>query len=169
MAIKNIEIDFQILHTSDPTKLIICDISEWSHIKDKPAIVEITLPSGKLVTHSLVKNYTSSYNSSSLYLSDKNDLPLPDGIYKISIKGSPDTFFKTRSYIRTAKLQLDTGLLYLSQGLDIDEKVYEISSKIDFFIKSAEAAMRQDKKNEAVRYYKEAKRIFDDYEKCKDC
>lgn len=170
MAVENIVVDFEILPTSDPKKLKISDDSTWAHIADKPAIIEITLPNEKMVTHYLSpKNNVLVFNSSNLYLSESTDKALPDGIYKITVKGSPDTFQKTRSYIRTVKLQLDIDKLYLKDGLDTREEIIKLASKIDFLIKAADAAMRQDQKQKAVKFYKEAKKLYDDYERCKDC
>jgi hypothetical protein len=38
-------------------------------------------------------------------------LDLPDGIYDVTIKGSPDTFQKNRQYLRTTKTQLELDKL----------------------------------------------------------
>lgn len=170
MALENINIDFEILHTSDPNSLLVCDKSVWAHIVDKPAIIEITLPTEKLVTHYLSpKNNVLVFNSSNLYLSSSTDKALPDGIYKITVKGSPDTFQKTRSYIRMTKLQLDVDKLYLEDGLDTREEIQELTWYIDFLMRAADAAMRQDQKQKAIKFYKEAKKLYDNYTNCKDC
>ena len=170
MAVENIVVDFQVLHTSDPTKLLVCDTSIWAHIEDKPAIIEITLPNEKMVTHYLSpKNNVLTFNSSNLYLSESTNKALPDGIYKITIKGSPDTFRKTRSYIRMVKLQLDVDKLYLKEGLEVSDDIMELASKIEFMMRAADAAIRADQKQKAIKFYKEAKKLYDNYQNCIDC
>ncbi len=173
MAIENINIDFEVIRTGNPNTLIICDTSTWAHIKDASAIIEICLPTNKIITHSHIKEKNSVFNSSNLYLSSTNTYtPLPDGLYTITIKGSPDTFQKKRTYIRTEKLRLETAEIYLSYGRnpnDIPEEVKKLSQDIDFLIDASEAAVRRDEKKQAIAFYKEAQRIFDDYNDCKNC
>lgn len=170
-ATKNIDIDFQVLKTGDPKKLIVCDTSVWGIVEDKPAIIEIFTPTEKLVKHYIAKNKNNVYNSSNLYLGSiysKQDLP--DGIYRITIKASPDTFYKTRNYIKTDKLQLEVDKLYLSMdllGLDKDKALRKTLEDINFMICASEAATRRNETKRAISYYKEAQRIFDEHNRCK--
>lgn len=169
MATKNIDIDFQVLKTGDPKLLIVCDTSEWSIIENKAAIIEITLPTGKLVTHYLAKEKNNVFNTSNLYLTSVGVLQaLPDGVYQITIKGSPDTYYKTRNYVKTDKLQLEIDKLYLTTdllGTVRDKVLRETLDNIQFMVSASEAATRRNEIKRAEQYYKEAKRLMDDYNK----
>ncbi|AGO47591.1 structural protein [Cellulophaga phage phi4:1] len=170
MALKNIDIDFEILKTDNPEKIIICDTSTWAHIEDKQAIVEITLPTGKMVTHSWGKKENNVFNSSNLYLSALGTkAALPDGIYKVTLKGSPDSYMQTKDFIKTDKLQLEVDTLYLSQGEDyndIPEDIKHLCNITDFMLRASEAAMRLGEKKKAYQYYTEAKNLMDEYNTC---
>ena len=82
-TVKNIDIDFQVLENRDPRYLVIYDISEWAHIEDKPAIIEITPPGfSEPITHYLDKRVINMFTSVSLGLSDVREEKryLPDGV-----------------------------------------------------------------------------------------
>jgi hypothetical protein len=173
MAVENINIDFEVLKTGNPDKLIICDTSTWAHIENKPAIIEITLPTGKMITHQWGKKENNVFNTSNLYLSPTNTFKhLPDGVYKITLKGSPNTFNKTKDYIRTEKLQLEIDTLYILEGdnyQSISESVKHICKSADYMLNASESAMRLGEKKKAYQYYNEAKNIVEEFNKCKEC
>lgn len=170
MALENINIDFQIIRTGDPNIMILCDTSQWAHIKDSPATMEITLPSEKVIVHHIAKNQNNVLNTSNLYISPYGKFyTLPDGIYKITVKGSPDDYSKTRYVIRDEKLQLDVDKLFLNNFDKKDEKINSVIDDVNKMMEGSRAAMRRGEKALAVKYYKEAKSIFENYEQCKDC
>lgn len=170
MALQNIEIDFEVLKTGNPRTLLICDTSTWAHIENSTSIIEICLPTGKTITHYFSKNNNNIYNSSNLYLSAIEERKyLPDGLYRITVKGSPDSFNKTVNHIRTEKLQLDIDTLYISQGStysEIPEDVKDVYNSINFMIKASESAVRLNESKKAISYYNEAKTIYENYKKC---
>lgn len=173
--IKKIEIDFQVIKTYDPKKLIIADASEWSHIIDKPAIIEITLPgsSNAFTNYITKKNVITVYNSSLLGINcgaacDEDLVELPDGIYHIKMKGSPDTFFKERYYMRSEKLQLQLDKIYTTLGFDIKRQDREIAESLwncKLLIEAADASTRRGELGMAADYYKSAKRIIENCER----
>ncbi len=70
------------------------DTSIWSFIENKPAIIEI-IPPGVVdpIVYNVAKNKTNIFNTSNLGMSNIGVLnDLPDGVYKVTIKGSPDSF-----------------------------------------------------------------------------
>jgi len=110
-----IQIDFQLLDTRDPKTLVVMDSSVWGFIEDKPAIIEITLPgSQNKRTYNFVKSKNNVFNSSNLLISKVGEYKdLADGVYKITVKGSPDTNCKHRDFLKTDKVRLLIGELYL--------------------------------------------------------
>jgi hypothetical protein len=174
--IQKIEVDFQVLKTYDPKKLLIADTSQWSHIIDKPAIIEITLPGSKNAHVNYIdkKNTILVFNSSLLGINcgagcEEELLELPDGIYYIKVKGSPDTFFKERYYMRSERLQLNLDKIYTTLGFDInrqDRETAETLWECKLLIEAADASCRRGEIPMAVDYYKSAKRIIDSNLNC---
>lgn len=174
--IGKIHIDFQVLKTHDPKVLLLADTSDWKHIIDTTSVIEITMPGGTIARNLYWdKQKINIFNSSILGITPKackqEDLrDLPDGIYKILLKGSPDSFNKERYYLRTERLQLEVDKYYVSLGMDYKDegctkrdKVY----KIDFMIAAAEAATRMTDLSRAGKYYQEAQRLLENLSKCK--
>lgn len=173
-----INVDFQILRTSDPKVLLVADTSDWKHIEDKVSVVKVTLPgSTSPVYKNFKKHNVNIFNSSILGVTPKactaEDLKdLPDGIYTIEVVGSPNTFNKKRYYLRTEKLQLKLDMQYAALGLDLTHKNSDSRENlldIDLMIRAAEAALRVGDISKASTYYKEAKSIFDSYVNCENC
>lgn len=174
MAVDNIHIDFQIFSASDPKILVVVDVSIWSVIQTKTAIIEILTPNTtKVKTFVYEKNKTNVFNTSILALSQTGDYrDLPDGIYNITVKGSPDTFCKTRDYLKTDKTQAELDKLYISlgfsEGKEIDDKRSEIL-KIESLIKTAEAFVRRGRTQEGLNFFKRAVNKLKEYNECKNC
>lgn len=173
-----INIDFQVLKTYDPKTLLIADTSDWKHIEDKTSLVEITMPGGRVARQLFWdKKKVNIFNSSILGITPKACTvaelkELPDGIYTIKVIGSPDTFFKERSYLRTERLQLKVDRLYLTLGLDFDSEKASLREgvyKIDLMLKAADSAMRLGEISKASSYYKEAQKLLNDFTGCADC
>lgn len=171
---EKIHIDFQLFSTGDPKLLVIVDTSIWSFIEDKPSIIEIQVPGKEeTLTYSFLKGKNNVFNTSSLYLSPIgvfNDLP--DGLYKISIKGSPDSFCKHRDVLKTDKVRLELYKIYADLGLDInnlDEAVYKKIREIKLLIEGAEALVSIGKTYRGVKLLRTAMKKVEDYNNCKDC
>lgn len=169
-----IQLDFQLFSTGDPKLLIIIDTSIWSFIEDKTAIIEITPPGiENPIVYNFLKGKTNVFNTSNLYLSPigvYNDLP--DGLYKITIKGSPDSFCKHRNVLKTDKTRLELYNLYASLGLDVnnlDQEVYEKIKEIKLFIEASEALVSIGQNYKGVKLLKRAMDKINNYNECKDC
>lgn len=107
---RNIDLDFQVYDSNDPKKIIILDTSVWEHISNKPSIIEIITPGMKNpIVLNYKKNSVNILNSHNLKLNcgtcGEEYYDLPDGIYEITIKGSPDRFNKKRFYLKTTTIQ----------------------------------------------------------------
>lgn len=182
MMKNQLNIDFQIYDSRDPKAFILLDTSEWLYIKDKPAIIEVIVPGEKNpAVRYLSKNAVNILNASHLNLicetcDEKNsDIELPDGIYDITIKGSPDTFRKNRKYLRTTKTQLDLDNLFIQLSLecynndsDIKAKINKVN-EIQLLLKSAEANVRYGNNSVAQDLLFKAQDIIKKSKKCKDC
>lgn len=169
-----IHIDFQFLSTGDPKVLVIMDTSTWSYIENKPSIIEIIPPgTDKITTYSFLKNRANVFNTSNLFFSPiavYNDLP--DGIYKITVKGSPSTFCKQRDILKTDKTKLELYKLYASLGLGSegqDSNTLKIIEEVKFLIDSAEALVSVGESFKAMNNLKLAMKQLKDFAECKDC
>lgn len=177
-----INIDFQIYDSRDPNAFILLDTSEWSYIKDKPAIIEVIVPGEtKPAVRYLSKNAVNVLNAAHLNLicetcdEKASDIELPDGIYDVTIKGSPDKFKRTRQYLRTTRTQLDLDNLFIQLSLecfsndsDIKAKINKIN-EIQLLLKAAEANVRHGNNCVAQDLLFKAQDMISRSKKCKDC
>lgn len=168
-----ISLDFQFLGTGDPKKLIIIDTSVWGFIEDKPAIIEITVPGAtNPVVYNFVKNSVNIFNSSNLYLSKVGDRrDLPDGIYKITLKGSPDSNCKNRYVLKDDNTRLQLYKLYGSIGPDYNptDDVVKIIKKNKFLLDAANAAIVEGKVARAESFLSSVISNLNNYSECNNC
>ena len=174
-----INIDFQILDTKDPRILMIADSSSWGHIENKPSIIEIILPAEKNpIVHFFNKKQINIFNSLNLALNCVNEcgeselIDLPDGIYTITLKGSPDSFKMTRKYLRTTLLQLELDKVFINLNLlckNNDLGLLNILDEISLLIKAAEANVRFDNIKKAQELYFMAQDLIKKTKNCKGC
>ena len=147
----DIELDFEVLITHNPKKIVIADTSYWGPIVDKPSIIEILMPGeSKVITHYYDKNRVNSLDSYTLGLSCQtcNEIvlnDLPDGIYHFTIKGSPDSFNLTKQFLKTDLTQLIVDEYIMNLTLECNEfskEVMDQVQKIQLFLESAESNTR---------------------------
>jgi hypothetical protein len=179
MGIGKIKIDFQILDTKDPRVILVADNSYWRHIEDKPSIIEVTLPADtEPVVYNFKKNRINSFNSSNLMLNctegceDVELIDLPDGIYIITLKGSPDTFNKTKKYFKSDKIELELDKIYINLRLECEKLNTEASDKIDkinLLLRATSAHVRFDNICKANETYQLAKEIMEELKNCREC
>lgn len=178
MALNKIRVDFQVLRTYDPKMLLLADTSEWSHIFDTPAIVEVTLPGASNPTveyweQGKINVLTSKHLGITCGAGCEDELvELPDGIYNIKLKGSPDKFNKERYYMRTEKLRLSLDKVYISFGLNLERANYQSVEKLwnaKLLIEACESHTRQGEIGMAADLYKQAKKIVDGHLECENC
>jgi len=169
-----IDVDFYV--GSNPYHLFMTDISEWGVIADSPSIVEITLPgSDKCIVKYWDKGKVNVANSNTLNLTcptctDANKVTLHDGIYKIVVKGSPETYSRTRYYLKTDLLDMEVDKLILSypkyyKDVDFSKKLTEIEA----LIRGAEANVRFDNLRLAGLAFQAAQEAVERLGNCKGC
>lgn len=176
---KNIKIDFQVYDSGDPKVLIVLDTSNWSLIYDKPSIIEIITPG---FNDPIILNYgkkeVNIFTSASLGLncSNCNDeyIDLPDGVYEITVKGSPDKFNKKRLYLKTTTIQskLDDILIkFYSECKECSEKNDDISKILRYknLIEVAEAFIRKGMKCEAQEILNKVQLFLKKFNNCRKC
>ena len=176
---KNVHIDFQIYDSNDPKQIIVLDTSIWAHIEDKPAVIEILTPGEtKWVGYNYTKNGVNILNSINLGLNcydcGKEFIDLPDGVYEIVVKGSPDKFNKKRYYLKTTTLQnkIDDALLKVysdcstcSDNLTDVDKILRYKNLISI----AEAFIRKGFKCEAQDIIYKIQEFIKKFNNCKKC
>lgn len=180
MAITDIiDINFQLIDTKDPKYITIADYSTWGMIENKPTIVEIILPGyTKPVTQYFKQYQLNAFNSLNLGINcvdscgnyEKQDLP--DGIYEITIKGSPDTYNLTRKVLRTTLLELELDKVYVeavSEGFNINKDLMNKLDKVEFLLSSAKSNVVYDNSCRAQELYNEAKSILEESKSCRTC
>lgn len=177
--LQNINIDFQVLDTKDPRIITIADSSMWGHIVNKPSIIEIIMPGEKNpIVHYFMKKQLNIFNSINLALNCVSEcggtelLDLPDGIYTITVKGSPDSFNMTRKYLRTTKTQLELDKLYIRLNLLCQKGDFnDLKNLTDIMLllKAAEANVRYDNIKTAQELFFKAQDLIEKLKKCKGC
>lgn len=163
-----IYIEFYVFSEYDPKVLLVGDVSNWLHIEDSPAIIEITKPGATIpLTFTYLKSGINSFNSHNLKISclkgdctEEEFVDLPDGIYTITVKGSPDTFQKTKYHLKTDRLQRDIDKVLMDLGFDYDPDkaaVRESVFNVQMCLMAANAFIRNAKVQQAKEYYDLAK------------
>lgn len=175
-----INIDFQIVTNYNPKYLIVWDTSDWQLLKGKPAIIEITVPGFKSpITHYFTQNEVNSFNSINLGLSctgcgfDETKLEnLPDGIYNVTVKGSPSKFNFTRLFLKTDNLRLKLDEIYMKYSMDCsgcDSTTLGKIQDIEFMLNAAESNMRAGNECTTQELMFKAEREINKLKKCRTC
>lgn len=175
MELNKVKLRFEYLPVYDPKTMLLVCTSDWSFIKNKSSIVEITPPgSSRPIVEYWGKNEVNKYDSESLGLTCNptchGDLiPIPDGIYHIKIKGSPDTF-SYESYISfDSNLQLSIDKEYSKLGLDIEA---EDSVKVNMLwnmkmlLEASRSSIREGNIKRTQEYYREVERLLEAVKNC---
>lgn len=175
MAIEvgKITLDFDVQDNFNPKHFSVVDRSEWKSIKDKPAIIEICTPGSEApVVHYFQKGEVNVFNSLSLNLNcgtgcSTDCIDIPDGIYRITLKGSPDKFFSCKDYLRTVNLQrtIDSALLEDNTSESIKSNICDF----EMLIKAAEANVRCGNFSNAQELFEMAEKKAKDIKGCTDC
>lgn len=176
---KNIHVDFQIYDSNDPKQIIVLDTSIWSQIENKQSIIEIITPgSTDVITLPYFKNSVNILNANTLQLNcfecGDNFIDLPDGVYEITVKGSPDKFNKKRFYLKTTTIQgkLDDILIGVySDCNSCSENSDEITKILRYknLISVAEAFIRRGHKCESQKLIFKIQDFLKKFKNCKKC
>jgi len=169
-----VNLDFHVLSTGDPKILVVMDTSVWGFIEDKPSIIEIILPGSKKVrVYNFIKGKANVFNSSNLLITPVGQYcELVDGIYKITVKGSPDSHCKHRGFLKTDSAKLKLYKMYNSLNLEdgkSDRDKKEKIQDIDLLIKAAEASVSLGKYKKGMQFFKRAVQELNEYNECENC
>ena len=174
IEVGKINIDFDVVDNMNPKYFSVIDLSQWKSIKNKSSIIEICLPgTDKPIIHYFEKGQSNIFTSLNLNLNCPIDcdteecLDLPDGIYQICVKGSPDSFSQSKDYLRTVQLQLELDNAYLTteNPKELKDKVCDI----EMLIKAAEANVRNDNFAGAQELFEQAEKETEKLKNCQDC
>lgn len=175
----DINIEFYVFTEYDPNVLLVADVSNWLTLQDKVANIEIILPgSHKPIVYRLKKGSVNSFNSHNLGVScfkgdcgDEEYVELPDGVYTITLKGSPSTFQKTKYHLKTDQLQaridkvlMDLGYIYEDSKKEIRKSLFNVQMTLT----TAEAFIRQSEVRMAGEFYEIAQEELENVLKCID-
>lgn len=176
--VTDINIDFQILQTNDPKVIVIVDTSDWGHIESKPSIIELTLPGEeRKIVHYFEKHKVNVFNSVTLQQGchtcpENSYVDLPDGIYHVTVKGSPDTFNLTRQFLKTDKTQLEIDKFIVALDLNCSSFSNEIVDKIQkitILMEAAESNTRLGNYYEAQSLLFKVQKLVNKLKGCKAC
>lgn len=167
-----IDIDFSI-HSS-PYYLKVVDLSNWGVIKNKPSIVEITLPGfSNPATKFFDKNKLNvfSVNTLNIAYGDSDQLStLPDGVYKVKVIGSPDKYNREEYYLKTDLFDMEIDKVYIDNIDRIGDATFnEKLIRIEFLKSGAEAHLRADMLEMASMLFEKAQELLTDIINCSTC
>ena len=168
----SIQIDFSI--HSNPYYLKVVDLSVWGLIKDKPSIINILLPGYESpVVKYYDKNKLNVFNSSMLGVNTEGQeglTTLSDGIYKITVTGSPETYTKEHYYLKTDLHDMEVDKIFVDRVEEIDKEAFNKKmTRIEFLKRSAEAFLRYDNIEKAGMLFEEAQDMVEDILQCSTC
>ena len=175
-----INIDFHVLSNHNPKYLLVIDTSTWEAIEDKPSAIEITVPGFKNpVSHyfdkggvNIFQSINLGLNCSDCEITEEDFLDLPDGVYTITVKGSPSHFQETKYFLKTdlIKQSLDKVFVKFSIGCETPCKdTVDGIQNIDFLIKAAEANTRLGHICEDQELLDKATKEIKKLKNCKSC
>lgn len=171
----NIKLDFEVVGTNNPKVLRVVDESEWGILANRPAVIEVKGPDMEsAVSYYLGKNQLNIFTSVTLgYTCDKYEYEnLPDGIYEITIKGSPSTYTFTRHYLKTDILRLNIDKVWARTNVlcdYVDDDLIEKIKKVEYIVAVAEANMRLGNIETAEELIEKANKLLYIINNCADC
>lgn len=179
MEIGKIKIDFSVFHDFDSKYLIIGDSSKWRSAENKAATIEIIPPgSVNAIVETFQKYKVNVFNSTNLGLNcvdscgEQEELDLPDGIWKITVKSAYTDIEKIRYYLKTDVTRATLDEVYIKNGLEYDmhdKNFRQDLSDIEFLLSTAAAFARKGNFVKADRDFREAHNILNKYVECKNC
>lgn len=170
-----INLDFDIIDSGNPYYLSLYDTSNWGPIKEKQAIIEITRPGEESpVTFIFDKTSVNVFNSNKLEEACIEDCDIPelfklsDGLYTITLKGSPDKFYKTKLHLKTDCFDLELSKIFINYYTDCTSDLNTLTklTEIKYLIEGAKSAVRFSNITLANSLWEKAS---DKLEDLKDC
>lgn len=171
-----INLDFEVVSTNNPKTLRIADQSEWGILADRPAIIEIIPPGEENpYTYYLGKNQLNVFNSKTLGINPGREggfENLKDGIYDITIKGSPSSYSVNRKYLKTDSIRLNIDKVWARSTVlcdHEDDDTVEKIKEIEFLLVAAEANTRLGNFEEVKQLYEKAEKLLYVLNNCENC
>lgn len=171
-----INLDFEVVSTNNPKTLRVADQSEWGMIADRPAIIEIIPPGEENpYTYYLGKNQLNVFNSKTLGINPGREggfENLKDGIYDITIKGSPSSYSVNRKYLKTDSIRLNIDKVWARSTVlcdHEDDDTIEKIKEIEFLLVAAEANTRLGNFEEVKQLYEKAEKLLYVLNNCENC
>lgn len=170
-----INLDFDIIDSGNPYYLSLYDTSDWGVIKEKQAILEIVKPGEELpITFIFSKNSVNVFNSNKLEEVCLEDCIIPekvmlsDGLYKITLKGSPDTYSKGKLHLKTDSFELELSKLFINYYTNCDSNPELLSkiTEIKFLIQGAKSAVRFHNITLGNSLWNKAVSLLEDFKNC---
>lgn len=170
-----VNIDFQVIETQDPRRILVADTSEWLHLDKEQSSIEVTVPKRNPKMLPFKKFAINGLTSVNLGLGCGKEgefLDLPDGIYKITVLGCPDKFQKTRYYLQSDIAQSKLDKLFTMVDYDcknVDKERRDKLLTLDYLLQTAKAATRKGNLPLAEDFFECALDSLDSYLKCDNC
>lgn len=162
-------IDFDIINIDQLERLLVIDQSEWKHLENEPAILEVTIPGSKTpfaLNFTKGVNRINSYTVNLITPSCKDcKAYMQDGVYTITLKICGKTksgmeFSKTKYFLRTFEFYNKLDQILDKKGINEQPyKNYLIDAML--FIEKAKSSLRTNKINSVMSNYNEADKLID--------
>jgi hypothetical protein len=168
--ISPVNLRFGVVNTGDPRYLKLDDMSNWSFIEDKPARIEITLPATvAAVNFNWGKGQVNEFDAKILHGSCHEGATgdyLPDGIYKLTLIGTPETYGYTIYYLKTDNFDLSLDRILLDTDRYSDEFI-GIVDELTFLKRAAEAHVKLENMKKADEIISQAWDLIERLKNCK--
>lgn len=174
-SMNDIDLDFEVVGTNNPKTLRVIDQSEWGILVDRPAIIEIVTPSSDdKFTYYLGKNQINLFTSNTLGINpgERIKKDLPDGIYDITITGSPSSYTFNRKYLKTDLIHLNLDRVWARSSILCDHEDDDVISKIkeiEFVLAAAESNTRLGNIIDAKSLMERAESLMYVLNNCNNC
>lgn len=175
---EHIVLGFDVLKTEkrDTKVLKIADTTTWGAISDRPAVFRIT-PPGKPgeTSHYVGKNQVNYFTSMHLGYNEPREFvmkDLPDGIYDITLEGSPSTQYSlNHKYLKTDATVNKLAKLIARQSIDstFDSTLEEKIREIRILLEMGEANAICGNTGNAVKLLEKANKIINQAQQCVKC
>ena len=165
----NPKIDFEVTDFNNPNILVIIDNSNWGAIKEKRSVIEILRPGyvEPFIDYFNKYKYIANNSIFGATCDDCDDVqPMSDGVYTITIKGSPDAFSKTKYFFKTSTIDLEIAEMYVKKG--INDKAFKSKiQKVEYLLTFASSHVKVGDLNTAGVFYNKARKELDKLKNCK--
>lgn len=169
-------LDISLAETYNVYYLAIKDISSYPNAYNitNPSI-EITPPGYNKKGLTFTPQAVNVFKSSQLGITceDEDELPLPDGVYKVKYSINPNTTqYVEKHFMRVNAIRCEYGEAFLKSDFAINcecsknRKDKNVLLSIQLLIEGSIAAANDCDVEGANKYYAKAKQLLDNFQKC---